>query len=228
MPKLAIHPFLRGNFWQFSNNNVPIWDHFFPLLFPKDSESLKILDIQLREVGAKRHLNGTSKVNTQTNKHTDRQTDISTYRKHRPRGLMLWKSKFVKQEIFSSWERSSPDLISRARRSSLSRTPQQHRWWSVTVRLSVWPANISLTTIWLQKGLKSIYNIRSHNCCMKNWSKTLKIASLEQKQSHFRSSCKMQKKEQRSYVWLVKDGRQPQEAVSRSRIKQFRFGRMRN
>ena len=28
-------------------------DHFFPILFPKDSESLKILDIRLREVGAK-------------------------------------------------------------------------------------------------------------------------------------------------------------------------------
>ena len=37
-------------------------DHFLPLLFPKDSESLKILDIWLREVGAKRPLNGTSKV----------------------------------------------------------------------------------------------------------------------------------------------------------------------
>ena len=37
-------------------------NHFFPLLFPKDSESLKILDIRLREVGAKRPLNGTSKV----------------------------------------------------------------------------------------------------------------------------------------------------------------------
>ena len=37
-------------------------DHFFPLLFPKDSESLTILDIQLREVGAKRPLNGTLKV----------------------------------------------------------------------------------------------------------------------------------------------------------------------
>ena len=51
---------LRGDFRQFSNKNVLIWDHFFPLLFPKDSESLKILDIQ--EVGAKRPLNGTSKV----------------------------------------------------------------------------------------------------------------------------------------------------------------------
>ena len=37
-------------------------DHFFPLLFPKDSESLKILDIRFREMGAKRPLNGTSKV----------------------------------------------------------------------------------------------------------------------------------------------------------------------
>ena len=34
-------------------------DHFFPLLFSKDSESLKILDIRLREVGAKRPLKKT-------------------------------------------------------------------------------------------------------------------------------------------------------------------------
>ena len=44
------------------NKNVQMLDHFFPLLFLKDSESLKILDIRLREVGAKRLLNGTSKV----------------------------------------------------------------------------------------------------------------------------------------------------------------------
>ena len=37
-------------------------DHFLPLLFPKDSESQKILDIRLWEMGAKRPLNGTSKV----------------------------------------------------------------------------------------------------------------------------------------------------------------------
>ena len=37
-------------------------DHFLPLLFPKDSESLEILDIRLLEVGAKRRLKGTSKV----------------------------------------------------------------------------------------------------------------------------------------------------------------------
>ena len=51
--------FLRGDFRQFSKKNVHIWDHFFPLLFPKDSESLKILDIRLREVGAKRPLKKT-------------------------------------------------------------------------------------------------------------------------------------------------------------------------
>ena len=53
-------------------------DHFFPLLFPKDSESLKIFDIRLQEVGAKRPLNGTSKVNRQTNRQTDRHTDTQT------------------------------------------------------------------------------------------------------------------------------------------------------
>ena len=55
-------------------------DHFFPLLFPKDSKSLKIFDIRLREVGAKRRLNGTSKVNRQTNTRTDRQTHRQTNR----------------------------------------------------------------------------------------------------------------------------------------------------
>merc|ERR1712105_502742 len=53
---------MRGDFRQLSNKNVQMLDHFFPLLFPRDSESLKILAIRLREVGAKRPLNGTSKV----------------------------------------------------------------------------------------------------------------------------------------------------------------------
>ena len=83
--------FLRGDFRKFLNKNVHVWDHFFPLLFPKDSESLKILDIRLWEVGAKRRLNGTSKVDRHTDRRTDRRTDKSTYRKHRPRGPMLWK-----------------------------------------------------------------------------------------------------------------------------------------
>ena len=102
--------FWRGNFRQLSNQNVQIWDHFFQLLFPKDSKSLKILNIRLREVGAKRCLNSTSKVNTQTDKQTDsqtdrqtdRQTDISTYRKHRPRGRCfenyIYLSKRVRKE----------------------------------------------------------------------------------------------------------------------------------
>ena len=78
-----------GDFIPFPNKNVQTLDHFFLLLFPNDSESLKIFDIRLREMGAKRPLNGTLKVNGQTNRQTHRQTDISTYRKHRPRGPML-------------------------------------------------------------------------------------------------------------------------------------------
>ena len=78
MPKLAIRPsttglhreawfppcfvrqnqqktnfFLRGDFRPLPNTNVQFWDHFFPALFPKDFESLKLLDIRLRKVGAK-------------------------------------------------------------------------------------------------------------------------------------------------------------------------------
>ena len=44
--------FVRGNFRPLPNKNVHMLDHYFPLLFSKDSESLKILDIRLREVGA--------------------------------------------------------------------------------------------------------------------------------------------------------------------------------
>ena len=53
---------MRGDFRPLPNKNVQMLDHFFPLLFPKDSESLKILDIRLWEMGAKRPLKGTSKV----------------------------------------------------------------------------------------------------------------------------------------------------------------------
>ena len=67
------HFFLRGDFTPFISNSFQIWDPFFPLFFPKDSESLKKLDIQLLEEGAKIRSNSTSKVNRQTKKHTDRQ-----------------------------------------------------------------------------------------------------------------------------------------------------------
>ena len=66
--------FFDGDFRPLPNKNVQMLDHFFPLLFPKDSESLKIFDIRLLEVGAKRPLNGTSKVNRQTNRQTDKRT----------------------------------------------------------------------------------------------------------------------------------------------------------
>ena len=69
---------LRGNFRPLPNKNVRMLDQFFPLLFPKDSESLKILDIRLQEVGAKRPLKGTSKVNTHTDGQTDGREDTQT------------------------------------------------------------------------------------------------------------------------------------------------------
>ena len=71
---------MRGDFRPFPNKNVQMLDHFFSLLFPKDSESLKVLDIRLREVGEKRPLNDTSKVNAQTHRRTDKHTDGRTFR----------------------------------------------------------------------------------------------------------------------------------------------------
>ena len=45
-------------------------DHFFPLLFPKDSKSLKVLDIRLWEVGGKKTVKRYLK-SEQTHKHTN-------------------------------------------------------------------------------------------------------------------------------------------------------------
>ena len=49
--------FCHGDFTPFMSKNLQIWDHFFPTLFPKDSENPKSLDIGLQEVGAKIPLN---------------------------------------------------------------------------------------------------------------------------------------------------------------------------
>ena len=72
-------------------------DHFFPLLYPKDSESSKILDIRPWEVWAKRPLNGTSKVNTetdgQTHGHTHEHFDLqkaSAQRADALKRLYIW------------------------------------------------------------------------------------------------------------------------------------------
>jgi hypothetical protein len=43
------------------NKCIQNCDPFFPLFSPKDSEYFKSLDIRLREVGAKRCLNGVNK-----------------------------------------------------------------------------------------------------------------------------------------------------------------------
>ena len=68
--------FLRGDFRPLPNKNVQFWDHFFPELFPKDSESLKMLDIRLWEVGANIYISAYMR------KGTDRQTRTHTYGHH--------------------------------------------------------------------------------------------------------------------------------------------------
>ena len=73
---------MRGDFTPFISQSFQMWDHFFPLLFPKDVESLKVVDIRLQEVGAKRRWNGTSKVNRQTNTQTYGQIDKKRRRKN--------------------------------------------------------------------------------------------------------------------------------------------------
>ena len=44
---------MRGNFAPFISIFLKFRDHFVPLLFLKDSKFLKILDIQLQELGQK-------------------------------------------------------------------------------------------------------------------------------------------------------------------------------
>ena len=87
-----------GDFTPFISKSFQIWDHVFQLLFPKDSKSLTILDIPLLEVGAKRCLNGTSK-SEQTDRQTDNHSNKLNYRKHRPRGPMLWKLCFYAKAL---------------------------------------------------------------------------------------------------------------------------------
>ena len=45
--------FRRSNFNPFISKSFQMWDPFFPLLFPQDSEHLKSLDIGLQKMGGK-------------------------------------------------------------------------------------------------------------------------------------------------------------------------------
>ena len=66
--------FLHSNFTPFIRKIFQIWDHFFPLLFAKDSQSVKCLEIWFREMGAKRGIKSTSKVNRHTRTRTHERT----------------------------------------------------------------------------------------------------------------------------------------------------------
>ena len=55
--------FLQCNFTPFMRKIFQIRDHFFPLLFSKDSKNQKSLDIGLWEVGAKRTFKRSEQIN---------------------------------------------------------------------------------------------------------------------------------------------------------------------
>ena len=59
--KFTQNIFLLGIFTPFTRKSFQIWDHFFPLLFSKDSKNQKSLDIGLWEKGTNRRLNGVNK-----------------------------------------------------------------------------------------------------------------------------------------------------------------------
>ena len=58
-----------SDFTPFITKSFQMWDHFFPLFFPKDSDFLKILDIGLWEVGGKKTFKWNLK-SEYTDKHT--------------------------------------------------------------------------------------------------------------------------------------------------------------
>ena len=57
-----VAPFMRKSFWSL--------DHYFQLIFPKESQNPNSLDIGIWEVGAKRLLNGVGKCDGQTHTQT--------------------------------------------------------------------------------------------------------------------------------------------------------------
>ena len=80
-----------GDFRPLPNKNVQIWDQFFPLIFPERFRISKNIWHPTLGSGGKKMYKCYLK-SEQTDRQTHRQMDISTYRKHWPRGPMLWKS----------------------------------------------------------------------------------------------------------------------------------------
>ena len=52
----------RSHFTPFLSKKVHTWDHFFPLLFPKDSKYLKVWTLDLGKMGEERPFTGVNKV----------------------------------------------------------------------------------------------------------------------------------------------------------------------
>ena len=94
---------MRGDFTPFISKSFQIWDHFFPLLFPNNSKSLKNVGHPTSRSGGKETFKRYLK-SEQTHRHTYTHTHIWTNRlieSNRPRGPMLWKlCRFNKPWVF--------------------------------------------------------------------------------------------------------------------------------
>ena len=93
-----------GHFTPFMSKGFQILDQFFPLLFPRDSENLKSVDIWLWEVGAKRPLNRVRKTNTKKS---------CSVRQNSPKTNFFWRSDctpFISKS-FKIWDHLFPLLF---------------------------------------------------------------------------------------------------------------------
>ena len=83
---------MRGNFRPLPNKNVQMLDHFFPLLFLQGLRIAENIGHPTSGSEGKKMFKGylkSEQTDRQTEGQTHRLTDISTYRKHQPRGPML-------------------------------------------------------------------------------------------------------------------------------------------
>ena len=130
-----------------------MWYHFFPLLSPKNSESLKILDIRLWEVGAKRPLNGTSKVN----KHTD-----------------IWTNRLIESigPEGRCFENSGKNIIDEKCQIKLpyENCPLKKAWWKKLMK-NVGKKNMMINTIWKIPNEKCPgMELPEQGCATGNWN----------------------------------------------------------
>ena len=105
---------MRRDFTPFISKSFQIWDHCFPLFFPKDYKNPKSLDIGLQEVGVKRLFNGVNKLRKKSVKKVFQRQFYTLYEQKltnlRPLLLLLFPQGFHKyKKKFGRWALGSED-----------------------------------------------------------------------------------------------------------------------